>query len=72
MKKYVSTITLMLAWIIGSSFNTVKEGDLTKEDRKYVISYLKQSQKELFSRIKDLSVEQWTFKDTYIVKEELY
>ncbi|MEQ6168464.1 DinB family protein [Ekhidna sp. MALMAid0563] len=64
MKKYVSTITLMLAWIIGSSFNTVKEGDLTKEDRKYVISYLKQSQKKLFSRIKDLSVEQWTFKAT--------
>lgn len=64
MKKYVSTITLMLVWIIGSSFSTLKEGDLTKEDRKYVINYLKQSQKELFSRIKDLSEEQWTFKAT--------
>ncbi len=53
---------LMIVWIIGSSFSTLKEGDLTKEDRKYINDYLKQSQKELFSRIKNLNEDQWTFK----------
>lgn len=64
MKKYLSTTLLMIIWIIGSSFSPLKEGDLTKEDRKYINDYLKQSQKELFSRIKNLSDEQWTFKAT--------
>ncbi|WP_436514555.1 DinB family protein [Ekhidna sp. To15] len=62
MKKYLSTMMLMIVWIIGSSFSPLKEGDLTKEDRKYINNYLKQSQKELFSRIKSLSEDQWTFK----------
>ncbi|MEP0985765.1 DinB family protein [Ekhidna sp.] len=63
MKKLLSTTILMAIWVIGSSF-TLKEGDLTKEDRKYINDYLKQSQKELFTRIKNLSHEQWTFKAT--------
>ncbi|WP_420317329.1 DinB family protein [Ekhidna sp.] len=63
MKKLLSTTVLMAIWVLGSSF-TLREGDLTKEDRKYVNDYLKQSQKELFSRIKNLSQEQWTFKAT--------
>ncbi|WP_421763691.1 DinB family protein [Ekhidna sp.] len=63
MKKLLSTTILMAIWVIGSSF-TLKEGDLTKEDRKYINDYLKQSQKELFTRIKNLSQEQWTFKAT--------
>lgn len=53
---------LVIAYIIGSSFSSLKEGDLSKEDRKYINDYLKQSQKELFSRIKNLSDDQWTFK----------
>jgi len=62
MKKYLSTTMLVVVYIIGSSFSSLKEGDLSKEDRKYINDYLKQSQKELFSRIKNLSDDQWTFK----------
>ncbi len=62
MMKYLSTTLLMIVWIIGSSFSSWREGDLTKEDRRYINDYLKQSQKELFTRIKNLSEEQWTFK----------
>ena len=63
MKKYLCTGALMIIWFIGSSFSP-GEGDLTKEDRKYINDYLKKSQKELFNRIKSLSDDQWNFKAT--------
>ncbi len=55
-------MVLVSIWIVGSSFSIPKEGDLSKEDRKYINDYLKQTQKELFSKIKGLTKDQWTFK----------
>lgn len=61
MKKYLSTITLLLVWMIGSSFNG--EGEtLTKKDKKEIIAYLGESQEALIESIQELSIEQWTFK----------
>jgi hypothetical protein len=61
MKKTLSTLLLVGVWIIGSSFVPEPE-ELSKEDRKVIINYLKQTRSELIAKVKSLSEEQWNYK----------
>lgn len=61
MKKLVTTILLVGIWMANSSFGPPSE-ELSKEDRKAIISYLKKTRFDLIQKVKSLSDEQWHFK----------
>lgn len=61
MKKLLCMLLLAGVWITSSSFGDKPE-TLTKEDRKTLTRYMKQSKATLIGKIKDLTPEQWSYK----------
>jgi len=58
-----TTILTALLLLIGlSAFDKTNEEQLSKEDRKFLLNYYKETQKSLLLRIENLSDEQWHYK----------
>ncbi|MDH4059036.1 MAG: DinB family protein [Cyclobacteriaceae bacterium] len=61
MNRLISTILFLGIWMINSSFVPPSE-ELSKDDRKAIISYLKKTRSALINKVKSLSPAQWSYK----------
>ncbi|MEM9679985.1 MAG: hypothetical protein AAF901_06645, partial [Bacteroidota bacterium] len=69
MKRFLTTLTLLIASLLPGMAQTNSDQPAakpkwTEEDRKYLLENLIKSKEELIEETKNLSQEQWNFKES--------